>query len=408
MLLDKLGAGTLTLDGADTCTGGVTLVAGQLNINNAMALGSGTLTISGGILGNTSGLAITLSTSGLEKWNGDFAFAGTNNLNLGAGSVTLGSNRTVTVLSNNLTVGGAISGGFRLTKAGAGTLVLAGSDTYTGGTTVTGGLLDFATLSAIPTGAGSVTIQSGGAVLVGGAHTTVMGWLDSNDINAASPGALALTGTSGEAINMAGYANLSLGASGAATYNGILTPAATTWQLGGGGGTLTFASALTGSNSLAVSGPGMVVLTSANNTYNGGTTVASGTLDFSTPESMPSWGTLNIESGSEVVLGVLLGAAPSVAEGEPAMADVAADSSSPSAAEGRSENSSITALLARLRAVEAARDSAPPAVAACSAGATASASPASAPEPSTLVLLAAGVIGLVAWMRRRHRPFLAP
>ena len=66
---------------------------------------------------------------------------------------------------------------------------------------------------------------------------------------------------------MGSYASLSLGASGAATYSGILTPAGATYRLGGGGGTLYFASALTGSNSLAVSGSGTVVLTSTGDTY---------------------------------------------------------------------------------------------------------------------------------------------
>ena len=82
--LVKAGAGTLTLDGADTYSGGTTLSAGQLNVNNPLALGGGTVAISGGTLGNTSGTAVTLSTAGTEKWSGDFAFAGTNDLNLAA------------------------------------------------------------------------------------------------------------------------------------------------------------------------------------------------------------------------------------------------------------------------------------------------------------------------------------
>ena len=79
--------------------------------------------------------------------------------------------------------------------------------------------------------------------------------------------------------NYSSYASLSLGASGAATYSGALTPAGAIYRLGGGGGTLTFASALTGSRSLVVTGPGTVVLTK-NNTYSGGTTISSGALEL--------------------------------------------------------------------------------------------------------------------------------
>ena len=78
------GAGTLILAGADTYSGGTTLSSGQLNLNNASALGTGPFTISGGTLGNTSGAAITLSTNNAQNWNGDFTFAGSNDFNLGS------------------------------------------------------------------------------------------------------------------------------------------------------------------------------------------------------------------------------------------------------------------------------------------------------------------------------------
>ena len=47
---------------------------------------------------------------------------------------------------------------------------------------------------------------------------------------------------------MSGYASLSLGASGSVTFNGTLTPSGTTYNLGGGGGTLTFTPAITGAS----------------------------------------------------------------------------------------------------------------------------------------------------------------
>ena len=134
-------------------------------------------------------------------------------------------------------------------------------------------------------------------MLVGGAYRHVMDWLNSNDINPASTGALALIGGSSETINMGSYASLSLGASGAATYNGTLTPAGAVYRLGGGGGTLTFASALTGSNSLAVTGPGTVVLTSTNNTYSGGTTLSCGQLNINATAALGS-GALTISGGT--------------------------------------------------------------------------------------------------------------
>lgn len=90
---------------------------------------------------------------------------------------------------------------------------------------------------------------------------------------------MALGANSSNALdfNAASLGSVSLGAIGSSTYSGTLTPAGSTYRLGGGGGTLTFSSQLTGANALAVSGPGTVVLTTTN-TYSSGTSVNSGTL----------------------------------------------------------------------------------------------------------------------------------
>ena len=90
--LTEAGTGTLTLASSNTYTGGTTLSAGRININNASALGTGSFTITGGTIGNTSGAAITLATTAAENWNGNFAFAGANDLNLGAVAVALNNN----------------------------------------------------------------------------------------------------------------------------------------------------------------------------------------------------------------------------------------------------------------------------------------------------------------------------
>ena len=66
--------------------------------------------------------------------------------------------------------------------------MLAGSNSYTGGTTVAGGILQFNGNAAAPSGSGNVTIQSGAAVALAqaGTYSTVTGWLNSGKIASAS------------------------------------------------------------------------------------------------------------------------------------------------------------------------------------------------------------------------------
>ena len=137
-------ANTVTLGNANTYRGGTTLGSGTLNINNAAALGdtSGTFTINGGTIDTT---AADLTTNNYSiALNGDFAFKGTYNLNLGTGAVTMGGNRQVTVTAKELTIGGVIDDGassFGITKTGAGTLTLTGANTYNNNTSITNGTL---------------------------------------------------------------------------------------------------------------------------------------------------------------------------------------------------------------------------------------------------------------------------
>ena len=143
------------------------------------AIGTGTFTINGGTIDNTSGGSITLSNNNVQTWGGDFTFTGTNALNLGTGAVTLSANRTVTVSASTLTVGGAIGGAFSLTKAGAGNLILSGANTFSGGVTLSSGILYINSSTALGTGTftingGSIDNSSGG--LVTNANNNVQVW----------------------------------------------------------------------------------------------------------------------------------------------------------------------------------------------------------------------------------------
>ena len=124
--LTKVDAGAWTLSGTSTFTGGTTLNAGTLNINNSQALGTtaGTFTINGGAIDNTSGVNLSTVDYPLAL-NADFAYNGSipRNLNLGAGATTLSADRQITVSAGTLTFGGIINDNSKsLTKAGPGTL----------------------------------------------------------------------------------------------------------------------------------------------------------------------------------------------------------------------------------------------------------------------------------------------
>ncbi len=167
----SVNAGILTLGGESTSANGTSVTAGQLNLNHAKSLGTGDLVIGGGTIGNTSGAAVVITTTNAQTWNGNFTFAGPDDLDLGDGAVslgtTVGTTRQVTVTSNVLSVGGVISDGTTvnsLGKIGAGTLVLYGDNDYTGTTTVAVGTL---IVDGGHSGAGAYSVAAG-AILGGG------------------------------------------------------------------------------------------------------------------------------------------------------------------------------------------------------------------------------------------------
>ena len=132
--LAKNGAGTLTLGSANTYSGGTTILAGALVLNNANAVQNSTVTLSANssLLFNSNGGAITTFNLG--------GLAGSGNITLADGSypVTLsaGSNGAATTYGGNISgVAGALN------KIGAGTLTLSGIN-YIGTLTVGGGTIN--------------------------------------------------------------------------------------------------------------------------------------------------------------------------------------------------------------------------------------------------------------------------
>ena len=173
-------SGTLRLLGSNTFDGGLTFANGSnasytVCIDHPEALGAGPFTINpwaGGLPAGTARIdndttsAVVVATVNTQYWNRSFTFVGTRSLNMGLGPVVLGTNNlTVTAGGANvLTIGGSIGdggSGYPLTKAGSGTLVLGGANTYTGLTTVTTGKLSVAVGGSL---AGPVRVMPGGVL----------------------------------------------------------------------------------------------------------------------------------------------------------------------------------------------------------------------------------------------------
>jgi autotransporter-associated beta strand protein len=249
--LVKTGAGTLTLSGANTYTGGTTVQEGILHAGVANVFGSGGLTVAAGA---------TAALNGFDQALGAIS---------GGGNITLGSALLTTGHATDTTFSGVISGTGGLVKQGTGGLTLSGANTYSGGTTVVGGTLagtttslrgdilnhasvvfdqaSAGTYSGAMSGAGSLTKSGTGTVTLTGANTYTGG-------TTVAGGTLAGTTTS--------------------LQGNILNHASVVLEQGFDG---TYAGAMSGAGSLTKSGAGTVTLTGVN-TYSGGTTVVGGTL----------------------------------------------------------------------------------------------------------------------------------
>jgi autotransporter-associated beta strand protein len=233
---------------------------GQTFFENNATAGNATI--------NNSGI---VDFSGTTGPNGDNkvtagSIAGSGNYFLGGNQLTVGGNNLSTVVSGIISDGGTFGGtGASLVKVGTGTLTLSGANTYSGGTIVQGGLINFS--SAGNFGSGTITLDGGGLQWASGTSTDISSKLaafgsggatldtNGNNVALASPlsgsggltkvgaGTLTLSGTNGysgaTAVNAGtlvvngSIVNSAVTVNSGATLAGIGTVGATTIASGG-------------------------------------------------------------------------------------------------------------------------------------------------------------------------------
>ena len=193
--LTKLGAGTLTLTGSNSFSGGTTVSNGTLQVGNVNALGTGGLTVNAGTL-DLHGNSVSVET---------FSGAGGSVTNLASGTSTL----TTTITSGTSTFAGNIANGagaVALTKQGAGKLVLSGSLSMTG-VTANNGVVELAQSGSI----GAVTVSGSGAMALTAHSGSTYKVLQTSSLSITTGGSLDLwnnaiivsaSGTSENATNL--------------------------------------------------------------------------------------------------------------------------------------------------------------------------------------------------------------
>ena len=278
-------------------SGGITLLSGSLTFSNAKTY-TGPTSVSGGVLvggiANAFGSSAPLAlNSGTVNINGFGQIVGALSGSAGGVITTSAAAATTTLTtsfaSGTATFAGSIgnngSGLIAFTKAGAGTQILSGNNTYTGATTVSGGALQIGnggTTGGLSSSS-AVSVASGAALAF--SRTDDYGGNFANTISGSGgvtllSGSLTLssanTYTGDTSINAGTLQIASSGRLGSAgTYSGALTNNGAFSYSGTNSQTLS--GLISGSGAFTKSGSGTLTL-SASNTFTGDTRIGAGTL----------------------------------------------------------------------------------------------------------------------------------
>lgn len=261
--LTQGGGGVTTLSGASTYSGATLVDAGTLQAGAAGAFSASSA--------HTVSLSATLDLNGFNETVGSLAGAG--QVTLGSATLTAGGDNSSTLFS------GVIAGGGGLIKAGTGTFVLSGDNSYAGGTTISGGTLELGNGTSSGSILGNIvdngtlslhrsdnvlfsaTISGSGALVQKGPGMTALAATNTYSGGTTIQGGMLILGNGGTVGSIAG----NVADNAAFAFNRT--------------DNLTFAGVISGTGSVTKYNGNTLILT-ANNSYSGGTTIAGGTLQL--------------------------------------------------------------------------------------------------------------------------------
>jgi autotransporter-associated beta strand protein len=180
---------------------------------------------------------------------------GSRTISVAQASGTNALSNSRAIIARNITG----TGGGSLNKTGGGNLVLSGTNSYSGGTTISAGMIRFDTRTSMPA-SGNVSVSDGATlgVTVGGSATTWGAGTGNAGISGLTSG---LGSQSGGTVSFAGNSSLLLNVTANTTESNSI----------GNGGATNLSLTKAGTNSLTLSG---------SSSYSGRTWVHTGTLSF--------------------------------------------------------------------------------------------------------------------------------
>ena len=282
--LELAAAGTLVLGGANSYSGTTAIAAGTLKAGNNGAIpfgvGKGDVVVTG-----------MLDVAGYSIGVNGISGTGTIDNATGNGTLTVGNGDASSTFGGTVT---DTAGSLSLVKTGAGTFTLPINATYSGTTTVSGGILalnDGQIYNDLGWAGRTITVDNGGTIEVGGwadGDTKGLGRVAFAAANLQlNGGTVRYTGSNTTGRADRGFAiganGATLDAAGGNTFT--IDQGRNFGIVSSSGGTLTLTGVSIGNMTMILPGGGGLVkdgagtwTISGNNTYSGGTTVNDGTL----------------------------------------------------------------------------------------------------------------------------------